>query len=97
MAIGFTGIIDILIGNIGVSFEWTVFLIFLIGSLIFFAKDFKLGLMLLMVTMGAIFVWFYETGNNYTIPLAVFFMCIVILALSLYAVQKSSTTGGFTS
>ena len=91
----FQALADAAIANIGLSWEWTVMLVFICASLIFFAKDFKVGMMILMATMGALFVWFYQKSWNWTLPLGVFFMALVILSLSLFAVNKNSATGGF--
>lgn len=87
--------IELLLDNVGMSFEWVIMLILILGSMIFAAKDFKISLITLIVSMAGLFVWFYEKGYNYSMPLVVFFMGIVVLALSLYAVSSSSQTGGF--
>jgi hypothetical protein len=92
----FQAITNAAIANVGISFEWIMLIITVLGAMIFFAKDFKIGMMILLVTTGGLFIWFYEAGLNYALPLIVFFMALVILALSLYAVNKSSATGGFT-
>lgn len=92
----FSTIINTAVSNVGVSGEWIALLICVVGAMIFFAKDFKIGMLVLMATTGGLFVWFYERSLNWTLPLAVFLASVVILALSLYAVNKSSTTGGFT-
>jgi hypothetical protein len=83
------------VDNVGLSFEWIVLLVTTLSTLPFFAKDFKLGIILLMVIQGGIFVWFYNAGMDYTYNLVVFFASLVILALSLFAVNSTSTTGGF--
>lgn len=92
----FQALIDAAIANVGLSFEWTILIIMILGALIFFAKDFKIGMIILLATSAGVFIWFYEKNLNYALPLTVFFMSLVILALSLYAVNKSSATGGFT-
>lgn len=97
----FGTIVSTAINNIGVSFEWVMLILIIIGSFIFFAKDFKVGMMILLVTAGGLFIWFYQETQNgnpldWTLPLSVFFMALVILALSLFAVNKNSATGGFT-
>ena len=87
--------IQLLIDNVGLSFEWIVILIGTLGSSVFMAKDFKLGIIVLLTSMAGVFVWFYERGFNYSLPLIIFLMSLVILVLSLFAVQSTSTTGGF--
>ena len=92
----FANIIDTTIANVGMSGEWIALIITILGALIFFAKDFKLGMIVLLTTSAGLFIWFYEQQWNYVLPLVIFFMSLVIMALSLYAVNKSSATGGFT-
>jgi hypothetical protein len=87
--------INLIQQNTGVSFEWYVLLIIILGSLIFMAKDFKLGLIILFTLSAAVFVWFYQMGYEWTMPLATFFISLILLALSLFAVSTTSTTGGF--
>lgn len=87
--------IDTVLSNLGISFEWLIMLIIILANLTFFAKDFKLGMITLLGAMSGLFIWFYNSGYNYTLPLVVLFMSIIILALSLFAVQDTSTTGGF--
>jgi len=89
------------IANIGISQEWTIMLMIILGAFIFFAKDFKIGIIILMTTSAGAFIWFYQqtvSGNamDWTLPLSIFFISLVILSLSIYAVNKSSVTGGFT-
>ena len=86
--------LDTVVTNVGVSFEWIIFLITTLSTLPFFAKDFKLGIIILMVIQGAIFVWFYNAGMNYVFNLVMFFVCLVIMALTFFAVNSTSTTGG---
>lgn len=87
--------IDTVLSNIGMSFEWLVILILVLANLAFFAKDFKLGMITLLGSMSGLFIWFYNSGYNYALPLVIVFMSIIILAISLFAVQDTSTTGGF--
>lgn len=91
----FETMIDLVIENIGASFEWVVILILCLGTVIFAAKDFKLFIITLLGISAGLFVWFYEKSLDYRLPLAIFFIALVILTLSLTAVDKTSTTGGF--
>lgn len=75
--------------NVGMSFELIITLIMLFGGAPFYAKDFKLGMLIHLLSFGLEFMWFYEAGLNYGIPLTLFFMFLVITSLSLYAVTKS--------
>ena len=85
-----------LVTNVGVSSkEGIICFIVAVASIIPCAKSFQIGMVLLMATMGAVFVWFYNFNLNWVMPLIIFFMALIVMALSLMAVHKNSTTGGF--
>lgn len=85
--------IQTLVNNLAVPFEVTIMFIIVTGSIIFFAKDFKLGTVMLMVISGLVFLWFYNMGYNYALPLVLFFISLVMLALTLYAVYRTTEEG----
>ena len=80
--------------GLGVSFESVVLLIAVTGSIIFFAKDFKLGITIMFITMGGLFMWFYSAGLNYVPALMVMFMALIIMAFTFYAVSKTAGAPG---
>lgn len=82
--------LDIVVANLNVSFETLMLVLFGLGGLIFYAKDVKLGLVLHMLIYGGLFMWFYTAGYEWAYPLILFFIFMVLLALSLYAVHKAS-------
>lgn len=85
-----------LIENVGISFENIILIIVLVGNLLFMAKDYKLGITMYFITSGCLFMWFYAADYNYAPSLIVFFISLIILALSLYTVNKSASSGGIT-
>lgn len=87
--------IDIILANLGTDIQWVVLLLLVVGSLVFMAKSFQLGIMLLFLSLGVAFVALYETGNNFGIVLTTFFMCFVIMTFTLYASSKKAEQGGF--
>jgi len=79
--------LDFSIGNI-------ILLIVGVGSLIFCAKDFRLGAVILTVTTGVCFMWFYSLGwLAWKNALTVMIMGFVLMSISLYA-HKYDTPGG---
>lgn len=90
MNIGLTDIAS----NVGVSFENIILLIFIFGGCIFYAKDFKLGLVIQFLGSGLLFMWFKQAGYNYAPALVVFFITLVLLALSIIFVAKTGEAGG---
>lgn len=90
MNIAFTNIA----ANVGVSFENIILLIFIFGSCIFYAKDFKLGLVIQFLGAGLLFMWFKHAGFNYVPSLVIFFITLVLLALSIIFVAKTGEAGG---
>lgn len=89
MNIAFTAIED----NIAMSFEWTIILIVFLGGLLFYAKDFKLGVVLHFFGFGLIFMWFYAASYYYIPAMVIFFIFMVILAFTLYGVAKTAQQG----
>lgn len=92
------GIMNVLQGqvtnNVGISLEATIIIIFLLGGFIFYAKSFQIGIIIQFVGSGALFMMFYALGLNYTYPIVIFFMSLVVLSLSLLASGKTAQTGG---
>jgi len=84
-----------LFANLGMSWEMGITIILLVGGLVFYAADFKIGAALHMVMFGLEFIALYLTGNNYAPPLILFFIALVMLTLSLYAVAKQTSRGAF--
>ena len=79
--------------NLGVNFETAVYLIVMLGSLVFLARGFTTFIIISFVVYGGLFMWFYNSGLNYTLPVASFFISLVMMALSLYFMNKTQTTG----
>ena len=77
--------IETITDNVGMSFDKILVLIVGAGGLCFYAKDFKLGLMLHFLAFGLLFAWFYVAGIPYELAETLMFVCLVLLALSLYA------------
>lgn len=92
MNLGLQTILD----NLLIGFEELIIIVLLLGSLVFYAKDFKIGTLINFITMAGLFVWFYSANLNYGLPAVLFLMNFVIMCIGLYAVNKTSTTGGFT-
>lgn len=78
--------------NVGMAIENIVLLCLVIGSLVIFALKFEAGLIWLFTTTGAAFILEYLAGWNYTNTLIVFFLSIVLMALSLLF-QDRATAG----
>jgi hypothetical protein len=85
--------IEIITDNTGTSFEIWLLIIVMVGSVIFMAKDFKLGVVIQLLLSGGLFMWFYQAGYNWVLPLVLFFINLIILAFTLYAVSKSTEQG----
>lgn len=80
--------------NLGMSFETVILVITLIGMLPFYAKDFKIGVIIQFVFTGGLIMLFYQYGYNYTPVMYVFFMTLIVMTLSLYATNKVADKGG---
>ena len=85
--------IETIASNVGMTFENILILLCGVGGLVFYAKDFKLGLMLHFIIYGLLFAWFYYVGYIYEIAETLMFVFLVILSLSLYATFGQSEGG----
>lgn len=83
------------VNNVGVSFETIVLVIVLLGCLVFFAKDVRLGLVMIFMASGLLFMWFFTVEYDYVPSLVVFLMDLVVLSFTLYGSSKKSAGGAF--
>lgn len=79
--------------NLNLDFGVLILLVLVLGSLIFFAKDFKLGSVLLFFISGSCFMLSYGQGWNYAPSIIVFFMSLIMMAFSLYGVGRVTDQG----
>lgn len=75
--------------NLGVTLEWLICLLLLFGGLIFYIKNFQLGVVMHVIGYALTFMWFYawaQSGEsiNWALPAYFMLISIVILAFSLY-------------
>lgn len=97
------GLWDIISGtvasNIGMPIEYVLVILLTLGSMLFMAKNFKLGAMLLFFTSGVVFIivfganQYYSAGMNYAPFLALFFISLVIMVFTIYAASRSAQEG----
>lgn len=88
--IGITNIVT----NLGIPFEIILLIVVLAGGIIFFAKGFQFGALYLFIATGLLFMLFYHWDLNYTYPLVVCFMSLVIMALSFFGNFADRNSGG---
>lgn len=86
-----TGLIG---SNLGMSPEMIILTVTCLGTLIFFAKDFTLGLILFFLNAVLNFMLGYYMEVNWAPALTLAFMAFIVLAFSLYFVDKSAARGG---
>lgn len=85
-----------LANNLNVDFSVLILLIVILGSLIFFAKGFKIGSIMLLVSSVCCFMLSYGLELNYVPAIALTFISIVLMAFSLYGQNNVLDTGGLT-
>ena len=85
--------IEQLVANLGMSFENLLLFVFNVGTLIFFAVDFKIGAIISFLTNGLLFMAFYAFGLNYEIAVWVWLAWLVIMSLSLFTRAQASDIG----
>lgn len=91
----FLGTIESIFSNLGMSLEVGLSSTLLLGTLIFYAKDFKLGLVITFFVSGLLTMMWYAFDLNYVPTLSVMIICLILMSLTFYAVSKvSAKTGG---
>lgn len=84
---------DLVAVNVNMGIENILLLIVVTGSLIFMARSFALGLILLLFIDGGLFMLMYNYGLNYAPFIAVFFITLVLLVFTLFASSKQAESG----
>lgn len=88
--------LEIVADNV-MSIDNILLIVMLAGSLIFFARDFRLGAVLLFVMSAALFMLDYAfrlEGWDWTKPLIVCLISLVILAFTMmFGLQESAQSG----
>lgn len=82
--------------NVGFSWETIVIIIALAAGFVFYSSSFSIGSLLHFTAFGLIFLWFYTAGYNYTTPLILMFIFLIIMCFSLYAnsnIQRMAAGG----
>jgi hypothetical protein len=82
--------VDLITNNVGMSFENVCVLVVALGGMIIYARNAMVGIMLHMLAFALLFVAFYEFGLDYTLPLILTCVMVVVLTLTLYLSSQSS-------
>ena len=79
--------------NLGIEWQSLILIVFIISGIVFYAIDFKLGLLVQFFVCGLLYVWFRYAGWSYDKILYMLFITLILLALNLFAVKKESVSG----
>lgn len=86
--------LEIFEANIGFTLGTIITIIYLFGGLIFYAIDFKIGIILHFFIGGGLFLMFYQLGWNYSTILTLTLIFLVFMSLSILFVGQQSDAGG---
>lgn len=90
--VGFTTIGN----NLGFAIELVALFIIMTGSLIFYAKNATLGIIIGFMLAVLTFMGTYALDLNWVPALIVSFIMLVMLSFSLYTTGRNSAVGGLT-
>lgn len=79
--------------NIGMSLENGILLLIVLGGLCFYAKDFKLGVVMHFSMSGLWLIYLWSADRNYTPTMYFFIIMFIMMALSLFAVAQGQRQG----
>jgi len=83
-------ILDDLISNMGIGLETYVLLIIVLGSIIFMAKDFRLGLIMIFLLSSVFLIIFNELDRDITLYIYSTLLSFALMTISLMISNKRS-------
>jgi len=85
--------LTMLADNVGVSVDIILLLVFIMPSLIFYAKNVQLGLSMTFLLSGLSFMVSFYFGGNWLPAMVVMCIFLIFMAFSFYAVGKAAAKG----
>jgi len=79
--------------NLGMGFDLVVFVVGAAAGLIFYAKDFKIGLMYTFFVNALLAMWFYNEAWRWTYPLSLMLIAFVILTFTIFTASRVAQKG----
>ena len=86
--------ITLIVEQIGFNFEPITTAFIFLGGLIFYAKDFRIGVIIHFLTLSLWSLALYNMSLNYTVAIYPALVMFVILCFTLYSTVQTSKTGG---
>lgn len=87
--------IELISNNLGIGLEYLILIIVTLAGLIFFAIDWKVGLVIEFLSSGLLFMWFYNDASlDWAPALIAMFLWLVIMSLTLYSISKTGVSRG---
>jgi|TARA_Y100000310_G_scaffold345632_1_gene467500 hypothetical protein len=90
---GWGNILDLMVGNLGISFPDLILLMVILSSIVFFAMDLRIGLIVLFMLSGGFFVVFTLLTLEAFKFLVITLMAFVFMMLSLLISHRRGTGG----
>jgi len=86
-------LIATLTGNLGIGFEELVLLITFLGSLLFLARDMRIGLIVMLILFASEYIVFSLTGWQTFTALMATVLTLVAITLTIYISHTKQGTG----
>jgi len=87
MALDFFQIVE---GALGIPAEVGIVILALATTIVFYAKDFRIGLMSSFIVSALVYLLLYVSNRDTTFALTIMLIFVVLLALSIYLTAKRS-------
>lgn len=94
--------LDLIANNLEISLEVGIAILILLGGFIFYARDFKLGVVLHFLAFGVNFLCFWSLNEYYAKDLNTFYalafmlLFMIIMSFTLFTISKNEPEGRFT-
>lgn len=85
--------IELIGENLGIGAEHIIFLVLMLGCVILYAKDVRLGLLLQFIISAMCALWFYHAEYNYKYAIITTLIMMVLLSLSLLFNNSRTSPG----
>jgi hypothetical protein len=82
--------LELLASNLYMTFENIVLIVLMLGGLLFYALDVRIGLLIQFVVSTVLYIWFRMGSMNYVPSLILMFITLVMLCITLLFTQRAA-------
>jgi len=85
--------LELITSNLGFDVITLLVILFNLGTFIFMANDFRIGLVIMFLTNGMLTALAYNQSWDYGMPLTLLFLSVALLSLTLWTNSNYKNAG----